>query len=77
MGFPKKRLEMLGGIGSILTGFMCTFIGVSDFMRELSWKIWVVMTVVLVVNGIAMLRHAAKRVDDPAGTPLLPIRIRP
>jgi hypothetical protein len=72
MEFPKKKLETLGGIGSILTGLMCTGIGVMDFGNGQSiWKVWVVMTVVLVLNGIAMLRHAAKRVEeDTAAGPL-------
>ena len=69
MPITKKRLETLGGIGSILTGFVCVWIGVVDFQNQVSWKIWAIMTVVLIANGIAMLRHAAKRSEDD-GTPL-------
>jgi hypothetical protein len=64
MAITKKRLETLGGIGSILTGLMCVGIGVMDYETGNAWKIWVIMTVVLVVNGIAMIHHAAKRPDD-------------
>jgi hypothetical protein len=64
MILSKKRLEKLGGTGSILTGFMCSGIGWMDYTSGQAWKIWVIMTVVLVVNGIAMIRHAAKRPDD-------------
>jgi len=80
MGFPKKKLETLGGIGSILTGLMCTGIGVMDFGNGQSiWKVWMVMTFVLVLNGIAMLRHAAKRVEEDAATQRMhdAARVRP
>jgi hypothetical protein len=64
MALTKKRLETLGGIGSMLTGVMCVGIGVWDYQTGNAWKIWVIMTFVLVINGIAMIRHAAKRPDD-------------
>lgn len=64
MVLTKKKLETLGGIGSMLTGLMCVGIGVMDYQSGNAWKIWVIMTVVLVVNGIAMIRHAMKRPDD-------------
>jgi hypothetical protein len=64
MILTKKRLEALGGVGSILTGLMCSGIGVYDYQNGQSWKIWVVMTLVLIVNGIAMLRHAAQRSEE-------------
>ena len=71
MNWPKKRLETLGGIGSILTGILCTVIGVVDLREQASgYRIWFVMFAVLVLNGIAMLRHAAKRPADPV--PLSP-----
>ena len=60
-----KKLEMLGGIGSILTGCFCTGIGWMDFATGQSWKIWAVMTIVLFVNGLLMIRHSAKRSGDP------------
>jgi len=61
-----KKLETLGGIGSILTGVMCVGIGLMDYANGQSWKIWAIMTVVLAVNGIAMLRSAARRLEDSA-----------
>jgi hypothetical protein len=64
MMLTKKRLENLGGIGSIAAGLMCSGICWMDYTNGQAWKIWVIMTVVLVVNGIAMIRHAAKRVED-------------
>jgi hypothetical protein len=79
MAMTKKKLEMLGGIGSILTGCMCVGIGWMDYTTGQSWKIWAIMMVVLVVNGIAMIRHAAKRVEDSsaatAPTPVSRVRI--
>ena len=64
MALKKKTLETLGGVGSILTGMMCVGIGVMDYEDGVAWKIWVIMTFVLVVNGIAMIRHAMKRSPD-------------
>jgi hypothetical protein len=64
MVLTKKKLETLGGIGSILTGVMCVGIGVMDYESGNAWKIWAIMTVVLVLNGVAMIRHAVERPDD-------------
>lgn len=64
MIFGMKKLEMLGGIGSILTGFICVGIGAMDYATGQSWKIWAIMTVVLVVNGVAMLFKAATRSEQ-------------
>ncbi len=64
MELSKKKLETLGGIGSMLTGVMCVGIGYMDYETGNSWKIWAIMMVVLVVNGIAMVVHAAKRPAD-------------
>lgn len=64
MELTKKRLETLGGIGSILTGGMCVGIGVMDYQSGQAWKIWAIMMVVLVANGVAMILHAMKRPDD-------------
>jgi uncharacterized membrane protein YhhN len=65
-----KKLESLGGIGSILTGFLCVWIGWMDFTTGQSWHIWAVMTVVLIVNGVLMLIAASKRVDKPLEIPV-------
>ncbi len=64
MVMTKKRLETLGGIGSMLTGLMCVGIGVMDYESGNAWKIWAIMMVVLVINGVAMVMHAAKRPDN-------------
>lgn len=64
MVMTKKRLETLGGIGSMLTGLMCVGIGVMDYESGNAWKIWAIMMVVLVINGIAMILHARKRPND-------------
>ncbi len=64
MALTKKRLETLGGVGSMLTGVMCVGIGVMDYESGNAWKIWAIMMVVLVINGVAMIRHAAKRPED-------------
>ena len=64
MALTKKKLETLGGIGSMLTGVMCVGIGVMDYQTGNSWKIWAIMTLVLMINGIAMILHAAKRPKD-------------
>jgi len=72
MIFGMKKLETLGGIGSILTGLMCVGIGLMDYSNGQSWKIWAIMTVVLAVNGIAMLRRAAERPADPRAAGIHP-----
>jgi hypothetical protein len=62
MPISKKVIETLGGLGSILVGFVCVGIGLMDYQAGQGiWKVWLVMTLVLVGNGLAMLRHAAKR----------------
>jgi hypothetical protein len=35
-----------------------------DYESGNAWKIWAIMTVVLVLNGVAMIRHAVERPDD-------------
>lgn len=63
----KKQLDVIGGIGSILTGFFCAFIGWADLNEGRAWHIWAFMTLVLVVNGLVMFRYAAK---NRPGSPL-------
>jgi hypothetical protein len=76
MIFGMKKVETLGGIGSILTGLMCIGIGLMDYFNGQSWKIWVIMTVVLVVNGVAMLISASRRHESAvvAGTLSNPVQ---
>jgi hypothetical protein len=59
-----RKLETLVGIGSILGSVMCVGIGVMDYSNGQSWKIWAVMTAVLVWNAVAMLRSAAQRPEQ-------------
>ncbi len=66
MIYGWKKVETFGGIGSILAGAMCVGIGLMDYFNGQSWKIWAVMTVVLAINGIAMLVTASKRPEVPA-----------
>ncbi len=61
----KKSLEGYGGILSILTGFGCVALAVMDEQAGQSmWRVWVIMSLVLVVNGIAMI-HNSRRNDSP------------
>jgi hypothetical protein len=62
----KKKIDVLGGIGSILVGFMCVGIGWMDYTSGRAWHIWAVMTLVLLVNGVAMLTHAFKSTNTAA-----------
>ncbi len=55
-----RKVDLVGGVGSIMTGIMCAFIGWSDYDEGHAWHIWVLMTAILILNGFAMLRHAAK-----------------
>ena len=56
--FAFEKLETFGGICSMLTGLVCAGIGWRDWQADESiWKIWAVMCLVLIVNGIAMVRH--------------------
>jgi hypothetical protein len=70
----KKTLEILGGIGSILMGLACAGLSVFDAQNNRSMSVvWIGMSVLLVVNGIAMQLHARKRDDSPllpGGLPL-------
>ena len=57
----KRTVDRVGGVGSVLVGVMCAPIGYRDWQLGHSlWKVWVVMFVVLVLNGLAMLRVASR-----------------
>ena len=57
----KRRVDRVGGVGSILIGIACAFIAYRDWQREHSvWKVFALMCVVLVLNGIAMIRHSVR-----------------
>jgi len=58
----KKVWETAGGICSISSGLICGWFAVTDRLNGQSiWTVWVVMTLAVVINGIAMIRHAQKR----------------
>lgn len=60
----RNRIDFVGGIGSILTAGMCVGIGWIDFGEGRSWRIWAVMTLVLLVNGVAMLVYANRVLQE-------------
>jgi hypothetical protein len=66
-----RKLESFGGIGSVLTGLFCSWIGYTDYQEGQAWHIWAIMTVVLIVNGILMMLH--KRLP-PALVPPTPAK---
>jgi UDP-N-acetylmuramyl pentapeptide phosphotransferase/UDP-N-acetylglucosamine-1-phosphate transferase len=71
----KKSLEILGGIGSILMGLVCAGLSFQARLENRNmWKVYAIMSVLLVINGIAMQLHARKRDDSlllPDGLPPL------
>ena len=57
------KVDRVGGVGSILTGFMCAYIGWGDYSEHHSiYKVWAFFCVLLIFNGIAMLIHAQETV---------------
>jgi hypothetical protein len=59
----KKVWETAGGVCSILSSSICGGFAVTDRINGQSiWVVWVLMTFAVVINGIAMIRHAQKRV---------------
>ena len=57
----KKTVDTFGGIGSLLASLMCLGIGYWDReMHHSIWKVWVCVFVVLLLNGVAMLKVAGK-----------------
>ena len=57
----KKTVDTLGGIGSILASLMCLGIGFWDRQMHSSiWKVWMAVFVLLLLNGVAMLKVAGR-----------------
>ncbi len=57
----KKTVDTLGGVGSLLASLMCLGIGFWDQgLHHSIWKVWVCVFLVLLVNGIAMLKVAGR-----------------
>lgn len=64
----KRTIDTVGGIGSILTGLACLYLAVQDRELHLSmWRVWVIVCVVLVVNGVLMLMAASRAKREPTG----------
>jgi hypothetical protein len=57
----KRSLDRIGGVGCLLISVVCWWLAYNDWSRGISlWKVWVGMSVILIVNGIAMLRYAQR-----------------
>lgn len=57
----KKTIDTLGGIGSVLASLMCLGIGFWDRgLHHSIWKVWVVVFLLLLLNGFAMLKVAGR-----------------
>ncbi len=54
----KKTLDTYGGIGSIVAALVCVWFAMGHDVHESMWKVWVAFSVLLVLNGIAMILHA-------------------
>ena len=63
----KRQVDRVGGVGSMVVGVVCAWIGFGDWQREHSlWKAWAVLCTVLVLNGIAMVRYSRRKGPDRA-----------
>jgi uncharacterized protein YjeT (DUF2065 family) len=57
----KRKLDRVGGLGSILAGMGCLWLASTDWeMHQSMWQVWVGMCAILVLNGIAMIWHAQR-----------------
>jgi hypothetical protein len=57
----RRGVDRVGGVGSILVGFFCAWMAYRDFVVQHSlWKVEALMAIVLIVNGLAMLRYASR-----------------
>ena len=54
----KKTLDMLGGVGSLMGSLLCIYFAQSHDVHESMWTVWVVFSVLLALNGVAMLIYA-------------------
>ncbi len=60
VSMTKKTLDTWGGVGSILCGLVCVWFAMAHNEQESIWKVWVGFSVLLVLNGIAMILHARR-----------------
>jgi len=55
------HVDRVGGVGSILVGFACAYIGWGDYSHHRTiYRVWAFFFVLLICNGIGMLIHARK-----------------
>jgi multidrug transporter EmrE-like cation transporter len=60
MQMTKKKLDTLGGIGSILCSLVCVYFAMGHHEDESMWKVWVGFGVLLIINGFAMIVYAQR-----------------
>ncbi len=60
MEMTKRTLDTFGGIGSIGMALVCVWFAMEHRIHESIWKVWVGFSVLLVLNGIAMILHARR-----------------
>ena len=56
----KSQLDKWGGVGSVGAGAMCIWFALRHDPNDYMWKVWWLMCVLLVLNGIAMLVYAMR-----------------
>ncbi len=57
----KQAVDRVGGVGSIFTGGMCVWFADQHHRWESMFTVWVVMAVLLTLNGILMLVHSSRK----------------
>ncbi len=56
----KKTLDTWGGVGSMLVSIVCLYFAEQHRVHESIWTVWVVMFVLLMLNGVAMVLWARR-----------------
>ena len=64
----KKMLDISGGVGSLLGSLLCIYFAQSHDVHESMWTVWIVFSVLLALNGAAMLIYAFR--PEHHGTPM-------
>jgi hypothetical protein len=62
----KRTVDTMGGFGSFGGALLCIFFAFGHNPHEEMWTVWVVFSVLLVLNGILMLVHARRQGGLPA-----------
>ena len=60
----KKTLDVSGGVGSLLGSLVCIYFAQSHNVHESMWTVWIVFSVLLALNGVAMLIYANRANGD-------------